>query len=339
MYSSKIDVAVLFLFFTRTKHSQITFNQIRKARPSKLFLYQDGPREGRKDDMKNILECRKVIEDMIDWECEVYKRYNETNKGCDPSEYLSQKWMFSYVEKGIIIEDDDVMSDSFFPFCKELLDRYENDTRINMICGQNHLGTYDANGADYIFCQGGSIWGWATWKRTIDKWDTDYKFISDAYTMRCLEEKKGKKNWRRFIQTCLWHKSTGKEYYESLRNSNQFVNSQLNIVPTKNMTCNIGIGSESTHSVPSIVLLPRHIRKLLFSKTYELTFPIRHPSYVIEDIIYQKKYYKAYRGSIIYRIFHIGYLESVIYKKLPLIAKIGSQNDIDRVTTIMSQNV
>ena len=73
MYSSKIDVAVLFLFFTRTKHSQITFNQIRKARPSKLFLYQDGPREGRKDDMKNILECRKAIEDMIDWDCEVIR--------------------------------------------------------------------------------------------------------------------------------------------------------------------------------------------------------------------------------------------------------------------------
>ena len=34
------------------------------------------------------------------------------------------------------------------------MDKYENDTRINMICGRNQLGTYDANGADYIFCRG-----------------------------------------------------------------------------------------------------------------------------------------------------------------------------------------
>lgn len=331
----KLDVAVLLLFFTRTQHTKVTFNQIRKARPSKLFLYQDGPRDGR-DDVKNLKECRDTIESMIDWDCEVHKLYQEKNYGCDPSEYLSQKWMFSYVDKGIIIEDDDVMSESFFPFCKELLDKYENDTRINMICGQNHLGTYDANGADYVFCRGGSIWGWATWKRTIDSWDTQYRFLEDTYAMKCLEKKYGKVNWSSFVKTCLWHRGTGKEYYESLRNSNQFVNSQLNIVPTKNMTCNIGIASETTHSVSTITALPRKLRPMLFSEIFEIEFPIKHPQFVIEDVIYQKKYVLRSRGSALSRLLQLRRIEGYLYRLIPFLGRIGSKKDEDRVFRIMS---
>ena len=337
-YSFKNDVAVLLLFFTRTLHTKITFKQIQKARPSKLFLYQDGPREGRSDDNKNIIECREAIESMIDWDCEVHRLYQKKNFGCDPSEYLSQKWMFSYVDKGIIIEDDDVMSESFFPFCKELLDKYENDTRINMICGQNHLGTYDANGADYLFCRGGSIWGWATWKRTIDKWDTNYKFLDDSYAMKCLEAKLGRKSWRLFVKLCQWHKSTGKEYYESLRNSNQFVNTQLNIVPTKNMTCNIGIASESTHSVSSIIYVPRYKRPSFFQKTYEIQLPLHHPNYVIEDLIYYKKYCRKKSGGFFRKIFKLGAIEGKLYQKLPVLGRLFSKEAIDRVNAILNQN-
>lgn len=90
-HPSQVDVAVLILFFNRPEPLSAVFEQVRKARPSKLFLYQDGAR-GEKD-MPGILACRKVV-DEIDWECEVYQWYQEKNFGCDPSEYLSQKWAF-----------------------------------------------------------------------------------------------------------------------------------------------------------------------------------------------------------------------------------------------------
>ena len=44
MQSYKTDVAVLILFFNRPDHLGKVFDEVRKARPSKLFLYQDGPR-------------------------------------------------------------------------------------------------------------------------------------------------------------------------------------------------------------------------------------------------------------------------------------------------------
>ncbi len=135
MKPSLVDVPVLILFFNRPQQLSQVFEQVRKARPSKLFLYQDGPRGER--DLPGIKACREVV-DQIDWECEVHRKYQEKNYGCDPSEYISQKWAFSMVDKCIVLEDDDVPSVSFFTFCKEMLDRYEQDTRITMIAGFNN---------------------------------------------------------------------------------------------------------------------------------------------------------------------------------------------------------
>ena len=162
MKPSLVDVPVLILFFNRPQQLSQVFEQVRKARPSKLFLYQDGPRGER--DLPGIKACREVV-DQIDWECEVHRKYQEKNYGCDPSEYISQKWAFSMVDKCIVLEDDDVPSVSFFTFCKEMLDRYEQDTRITMIAGFNNEEITPDVPYDYFFASTFSIWGWASWKR------------------------------------------------------------------------------------------------------------------------------------------------------------------------------
>jgi len=277
---AKIDVAVLLIFFTRVEKTAQVFEQIKKARPSKLFLYQDGPRSGRPDDVENIRKCRDVVED-IDWNCEVYRMYQKENKGCDPSEYIAQKWMFSKVDKGIIIEDDDVPSQSFFPFCKELLDKYENDDRINIICGMNNLDTTDSPNS-YIFTRYGSIWGWATWRRNVDRWDPEYRWMKDKEIVDNLLT--AYPDFKKILATCKKHKDTGREHYESILGAHQYLYHQLNIVPAKNMITNIGIGSETTHSTDSITKLPRATRRLLFKKRQELEFPLQHPQFMVEDI-------------------------------------------------------
>ena len=58
----KTDVAVLILFFNRPDHLQKVFDEVRKAQPSKLFLYQDGPRGER--DMAGIEACRSIVSNI-----------------------------------------------------------------------------------------------------------------------------------------------------------------------------------------------------------------------------------------------------------------------------------
>ena len=134
MKDSLVDVSVLMLFFNRPEPLKKVFEQVQRAKPARLFLYQDGPRS--EADMPGIMACRQVVS-AIDWDCEVHQCYQPTNYGCDPSGFMSQQWAFSMTDKCIVLEDDVVPSPTFFTFCKEMLDRYEHDERVGMIAGFN----------------------------------------------------------------------------------------------------------------------------------------------------------------------------------------------------------
>ncbi|MBR6129116.1 MAG: hemolysin activation protein, partial [Bacteroidaceae bacterium] len=54
-----VDIPVLILFFNRPQQLGQVFAQVKKARPSRLFLYQDGPRSDA--DLPGITACRKVV--------------------------------------------------------------------------------------------------------------------------------------------------------------------------------------------------------------------------------------------------------------------------------------
>lgn len=292
-----IDVPVLLIFFARPDTFGQVFEQVKKARPNKLFLYQDGARINRPDDIVNVEACRKIAEN-IDWDCEVHRFYQDKNVGCDPSEFIAIKWMFQSVDKGIILEDDDVPSQSFFPFCKELLEMYESDQRIGMICGLNHINKYNDQYSDYIFSNEGPIWGWATWKRCIDTWDENYTFLNDKYVVEMLGNYGLDKE---ALKACYRHLKSGKAHYETIHGFSNYLSNRLNIIPTKNLISNIGVGGNTTHSVDNIKLLPHSYRKLVFKKVYELEFPLRHPKYIVRDMKYEKEVGKLVRPTYFVR--------------------------------------
>ncbi|HCC93277.1 hypothetical protein [Empedobacter sp.] len=287
-YTYKIDIPVLLIFFCRPEKTKQVFDAIKEARPSKLYLYQDGARPGRKDDIENVKKCREIVSD-IDWECEVFYKYQEENFGCDPSEFISQKWMFETEEYGIVLEDDDVPSQSFFPFCKDLLEKYKDDTRMGIICGMNHLDITHYNEDSYFFSKSGSIWGWATWKRNVDLWDEHYTWLDDVNLMKILKENLSKGEFEQFVETSIAHRNTGKAHYETILGASIYLNELINIIPSKNMISNIGIGENGTHASISIKHLPMAIRKIMYMKTYELEFPLKHPKYIIEITDYKNQ--------------------------------------------------
>ena len=285
-----VDVAVLILFFNRPEPLAKVFEQVRKARPAKLFLYQDGPRGER--DLPGIEACRQVV-DRIDWDCEVYKNYQTQNAGCDPSNYNAQRWAFSHVDKCIIFEDDSIPSVSFFPFCKELLDKYENDPRISMIAGFNPEEITPDISSDYFFASTFSIWGWASWRRVIDTWDEHYSFLDDKENMRLLENLIRARKYRKdFIYMCQRHRENKKAYYETIFHASILFNSGLSIVPTRNMINNLGATADSTHFKGSIHTMPKGYRRIFTMKRYEVDFPLKHPRYVIENTAYKESVYR-----------------------------------------------
>lgn len=247
-YPAKTDIAVLLLFFTRSDTFRQVFEAVRQARPSKLFLYQDGPRGER--DMKGIEACREICSDaQIDWQCEVHRRYLDHNEGCDPSGFRSHQWAFSLADKVIVLEDDVVPSQSFFPFCKEMLDRYEHDERISMVAGFNiDEQTRDCGADSYFFTTAFSIWGWASWRRVAQRWDPSYAFMHDPEMLAKLERVARERHLRSdMLQMFRDHSQSGKAYFETIYWADMLLHDSLAIMPRENQINNIGLTGDSTH--------------------------------------------------------------------------------------------
>lgn len=285
-----MDISVLILFFNRPDALSAVFEQVKKAQPARLFLYQDGPRGER--DLAGIETCRKVVE-KIDWTCEVHRKYQERNYGCDPSEYISQKWAFSMTDKCIVLEDDDIPSQSFFTFCKEMLDRYADDKRVSMITGTNYDEVTPGLPYDYFFATTFSISGWASWRRVIDQWDGQYTWLDDEYEVGQLaayiKERKYQKN---FIDFCRYHRAKGVPYYETVFHAAIFFNSGLSIVPRVNLINNLGACGEGVHLSGTNDTLPKAYRRIFEMKRHELSFPLRHPRFVLENVAYKERMFR-----------------------------------------------
>ncbi|MGB3239254.1 MAG: glycosyltransferase family 2 protein, partial [Geitlerinemataceae cyanobacterium] len=116
----QLKTPVALLIFNRPDTTEKVFETIRQAKPPKLLVVADGPRSDRPGEAEKCAEARAIV-DRIDWECQVFQNYSDTNLGCRYRVASGLNWVFETVEEAIILEDDCLPHPSFFRFCEELL--------------------------------------------------------------------------------------------------------------------------------------------------------------------------------------------------------------------------
>lgn len=282
-----LNTPVAFIIFNRLDTTQNVFEQIRIARPKKLYLISDAPRAGREDDVRKVAETRAYVEEHVDWECEVYKNYAETNMGCKNRVASGISWVLSKEERTIILEDDVVPCQEFFRFCQEMLAYYEDNPRVMMISGTNLMKNYTMR-TPYTFSCFSSIWGWATWRRAWKHYDIDVKDWPEVHKsgeMRKVQNGLAYLFLKRNIDSVYHHtKDTWDIQWDYCRHRQH----GLGIVPRENLICNIGFEREdATHTTGS--------SEEDFSYG-AMQFPIEKNVPVKRDIEYDKAYIKKYFG-------------------------------------------
>lgn len=315
----KTDIAVALIFFNRPDCFKEVFKAVSEARPSRLYLIQDGARLNRPDDPSKIKACREIVS-HIDWECEVIKDYSDINLGCGKRIFTGLSNVFKHEEYAAIIEDDIKIGDSFLPFCKEMCERYKNDQRIQMISGMNHLGVYEESPYSYIFSRsGGAIWGWATWARCWNELEWELSPASNPYILNCLRAQ----TWQNSLGSSLANRVQEVRNKILQGNSPSFwslhfgfyamLSNRINIVPKYNLISNIGLTTDSVHAVNSIQKLPKRLRVVFFAKIYSLEFPLIHPQYVLDD-----QYYLSLQNKIMCPSKFVRFIELLgrLYRKL-----------------------
>lgn len=287
----KVDVPVSVQVWNRPDCQKKQLDILKKAAPSILFLISDGGRNP--EEMLKIQESRKIMED-IDWECNVFKLYFEKNQGMYSAAAQSREFIWSKVDRCIFLEDDYIPAVSFFSFCAELLEKYKDDERIEMITGNNPFGEYSAaEPYDYFFSENGwSIWGTAYWKRTVEKYKYPFDYANSEYIRNCLKDNASAFLGKKIDNYCNGilddHHLPGGEYYHAV---NSLLFHRLSIIPTKNMIRNIGFDGAHFSSKDKV------IPKFMNTPVYELLEPIKHPKYVIDDKHYATLHEKLVLGN------------------------------------------
>lgn len=242
-----LDTPVLLTVFNRPDLTARVFGEIKKARPARLFVAADGPREGQPDDIELCRETR-TIATAVDWPCEVRTFFRDNNLGCLQAMYQAVNWFFGHVVEGIVLEDDTMPHTTFFSFCSELLDRYRNTKKVLLISGSAEVDG-DVTTDSYYFSPVPNLWGWASWRRAWELYDIDMKKYAEFIQAGSLGQVVKNRYHRRFWKQIFDKLSKGEvDSYAYGWCFTLFNYGGLAVIPSKNLVGNIGYGDGATHT-------------------------------------------------------------------------------------------
>ena len=275
--------AVLFLVFNRPDTTAQVMEAIRQARPTRLYVAADGPRDRAGE--QELCDQTRAIATALDWPCEVRTLFREKDLGCGRAVSSAISWFFDQEEEGIILEDDCIPSLSFFRYCEELLERYRHDKRVMCVSGGNYQDGRNVTDYSYYFSRYMHCWGWASWRRAwqlhdpnLALWD---KFVATgglrywSWGNAAFEE-----YWNRWVKDAC----RGVDIWDCQWMASCWMNNGLTCIPQKNLVQNVGFDERATHTTE------RDHRATLAAE--ELGFPLLHPPFVtcnVEADIYSDK--------------------------------------------------
>lgn len=294
---SQVESPVLLIGFNRSDTMQKVFNEVRKAQPKKLYYAVDGPRVGKCEG--DMVEAVRNITKQVDWPCELHTLFRTENVGCGSGPAEAITWAFENEDRLIILEDDCVPSQSFFSFCDEMLERYKDDERVNIVSGRSHWhGSHFFDQYDYIFTRYAHTWGWATWKRCWREFDIrmgdfpQWLEYGGGKNVLITEEigrrsDMGLKKKYDTIDTEITHSWDSQWVYTRLKLGG------LGIVPCHNLIHNIG--ENGTHTTTVDIM-----------ESEEMPSKLRHPLFIVPNREYELYHYKHHilknRQNIVLRI-------------------------------------
>lgn len=288
----QFDIPVAIFIFKRNKAVDIV-KRIGEVRPKRLYILAD---QGRNDEEKQLVaECRKKVEEAIDWDCEVIKNYAEENRGVYENIGEGAKWVLRREKWAIFLEDDNLPEVSFFEFCKQMLEKYEEDKRILWICGTNYLGDYkQRDGLSYVFTKHMLPCGWASW---ADKFEPVY----DGQLSLLEDEAALKRARKNFCNRAVYkqYRNSWMGEYKRIKSGRKPISwdyqmdltikahGLYGICPTRNQIKNIGADELSIHGGTSLNMVMTE--RFCGMNSYPVEFPLKHPNELKADPVFEKK--------------------------------------------------
>ena len=281
---------ILLISFNRPEHTRIVLESIMKSGTHDLYVFQDGPREGKIEDKVRGAEVKSVVKELTSG-CGVclHTFYSDKNLGCGPGPMTAMNWFFSENDRGIVIEDDAVPHPDFYPYCETLLDIYDEDESVCAIGSMNVDTQKWGDGSYYFSMMNRNLCAWATWKRAWQKFDLWMKDVSRKDLRRALRRYGcgllEQEYWcdrldEVHINACGGN-SWDMQFFMSI-----WLHHGKGIIPNVNLSSNIGTVGDATHAmragnlidnVPTQPILPLiHPSSCVIQKEADRQFHFRY---------------------------------------------------------------
>ena len=241
---------ILLITFNRPDHVRQVLTEISKQQPAQLYVCQDGAREGNALDQERVQQVRDVINELVNWSCELHTFYQEKNLGCGAGPAVGITWFFENVEMGIIMEDDCLPHPDFFAYCEDMLTRYKDDKHVQFINATLYHDRWKCD-ASYGFSRYMVTGAWAAWRETWLGFDLDmhdWNAWQFRKQVKRLTNSTTEANWWYWKLKGIQADTSKKSYWDYQMQVHLFKNEAITIHPQKNLISNIGFDAEATHT-------------------------------------------------------------------------------------------
>jgi hypothetical protein len=266
--------------FIRPDLIQKVMEHLSKFSPPVLYIMGDGPRNEHEEE---LCEKSRNIALNPSWKCEVVPILNNHNEGVVASFIKGIDRMFSEHEFGIYLEDDVLLSKSFYNFSSDLLIKYRDNPSVGHINATNMAPHYKPKyEASYIFGNFITEWGFATWRRmwksydvNIRKWNSTNKkaMVSEA----CFNFR-SKRSFKKMLDLhCNNPRPLAWGYQWQF---NCLYNKALAITPSVNMSLNIGFERQDSTNTFG--------KNPIAHQLQDCQFPLSHPKEIVRDMQFDR---------------------------------------------------
>jgi len=239
-----INPIVLFTY-NRLSHLQKTIEALLVnygADESSLFIYSDGPKNN--SAVKDVNGVREYIKTITGFK-NISIIESRENLGLAASIIKGVTEVVNRYGSVIVIEDDLITSPYFLEYMNDALETYKNDDGVISIHGYIYPVTREL--PETFFLRGADCWGWATWKRGWDLFESDGKKL-----LKELNEKSLTKEFdfggNYHFSDMLKRQSEGTTNSWAIRwYAGAFLKNKLTLYPGKSLVQNIGHDKTGTH--------------------------------------------------------------------------------------------
>lgn len=241
-----MKVATVLFTYQRSWHTKqvVEALSLNMKKPEKLFVFQDGIREG--TDVEEWKRVGDIIKN-ITW-CDAEVHIADGKKGCARSIIDGINYVLQDYEAVIILEDDCVPHPQFMAYMYQALQKYETNTNVYSISGHAWDVELQRSDMDAYFNGRTSSWGWGTWKDRWEQFREDYTLVR-----RLHEDKETKKRldiWGADLKSMVLGNITGDcDAWDVFWSLTVIENNGVCLSPYDSLIYNIGMDGSGTHHV------------------------------------------------------------------------------------------